>query len=168
MATKFSKYFLLLTTILLASPLWSQGLRWQFKSKSIAVNDVDTLYFSFRSMGLFDNVSPDSIAINPPNEVYNDDLSVLSIRKTAGNAADSVIAYAKGLDYTGRIVRNDSVMVFGAAFAAPGTGNAFGDGGVHIASLAGLVAKHNGVAIICKVFDRVGGTRRFEFGHGIP
>lgn len=162
------KYFFILATILLASPLWSQSVRWQFKSKSIAVNDADTLYFAFRGTGLGFNVDPDSVAINPPDAVYNDDLSVLSIRKTAGNAADSVIAYAKGLDYAGRIVRNDSVMVFGAAFAAPGTGNAFGDGGVHVASLAGLVAKHNGVVIICKVFDLVGGTRRFEFGHGIP
>lgn len=163
-----AKYFFMLATILLASPLWSQSVRWQFKSKSIAANDVDTLYFAFRGVGLSFNVDPDTVAINPPDQVYNDDLSVLSIRKTAGNAADSVIAYAKGLDASGRIVRNDSVMVFGAAFAAPGTGNAFGDGGVHIASLAGLVAKHNGVVIICKVFDLVGGTRRFEFGHGIP
>lgn len=162
------KYFFILATILLASPTWSQSVRWQFKSKSIAINNADTVYFSFRSVGLGFNVDPDTAAINPPDQVYNDDLSVLSIRKTAGNAADSVIAYAKGLDYAGRIVRNDSVMVFGAAFAAPGTGNAFGDGGVHVASLAGLVAKHNGVVIICKVFDLVGGTRRFEFGHGIP
>lgn len=162
------KYFFTLATILLASPLWSQSVRWQFKSKSIAVNDADTVYFAFRGVGLSFNIDPDTVAINPPDAVYNDDLSVLSIRKTSGNAADSVIAYAKGLDASGRIVRNDSVMVFGAAFAAPGTGNAFGDGGVHIASLAGLVAKHNGVVIICKVFDLVGGTRRFEFGHGIP
>lgn len=162
------KYFLALATILLTSPTWSQSVRWQFKSKSIAINNADTVYFAFRSVGLGFNVDPDTVVINPPDQVYNDDLSVLSIRKTAGNAADSVIAYAKGLDYAGRIVRNDSVMVFGAAFAAPGTGNAFGDGGVHVASLAGLVAKHNGVVIICKVFDLVGGTRRFEFGHGIP
>lgn len=162
------KYFFVLATILLASPTWSQSVRWQFKSKSIAVNDADTVYFAFRGAGLAFNIDPDTVAINPPDMVYNDDLSVLSIRRTNGTAADSVIAYAKGLDLAGRIVRNDSVMVFGASFAAPGSGNAFGDGGVHIASLAGLVAKHNGVAIICKVFDRVGGTRRFEFGHGIP
>ena len=162
------KYFLALATILLTSPTWSQSVRWQFKSKSIAINNADTVYFAFRSVGLGFNVDPDTVVINPPDQVYNDDLSVLSIRKTAGNAADSVIAYAKGLDYAGRIVRNDSVMVLGASFAAPSTGNAFGDGGVHVASLAGLVAKHNGVVIICKVFDLVGGTRRFEFGQGIP
>lgn len=162
------KYFFVLVTILLASPLWSQSVRWQFKSKSIAVNDADTVYFAFRGVGLSFNIDPDTVAINPPDAVYNDDLSVLSIRKTAGNAADSVIAYAKGLDYAGRIVQNDSIPIFGATFAAPSTGNLFGNGGVHIASLAGLVAKHNGVVIICKVFDLVGGTRRFEFGHGIP
>lgn len=168
MAIKFLKFLFALATILFVSPLWSQSVRWQFKSKSIAISNADSVFFAFRSMGFFDNVSPDTAAINPPNEVYNDDLSVVSIRKTAGNAADSVIAYAKGLDATGRIVRNDSVFVFGAAFAAPGTGNAFGDGGVHVASLAGLMAKYNGVVIICKVFDLTGGTRRFEFGFGMP
>lgn len=160
--------FVALATILLAAPIWSQTVRWQYKSESIAVNDADTVYFAFRTMSFVGDIAPDSVAINPPDEVYNDDLSVLSIRRVSGNAADSVIIYAKGLDKTGRIVRNDSVFVFGASYAAPSSGNIFGNGGLHVASLAGLMAKYNGIVVIAKVFDLVGGTRRFEFGHGIP
>lgn len=166
------KYFLALATILLASPIWSQSIRWQYVSKSISDttgNDTALIYFAFRSVGLSFNVAPDTVAIDPPDVVYNDDASVISIRKTNGTASDSIIVYAKGLDAAGRIVRNDSVFVFGTSYAAPGTPNTFGDGGVYVASLAGLVAKHNGVVLYCKVFDRGTGTmRRFEFGHGIP
>lgn len=162
---KILPWFLLL---LVAVPALAQTARWQYKSKSIAVNDADTVYFAFRSTSFFDALMADTAAINPPNEVYNDDLSVLSIRRTSGNAADSVIVYAKGLDETGRIVRNDSVFVFGAAYAAPASPNIWGNGGLHTASLAGLMAKYHGVMIVCKVFDLAGGTRRFEFGHGIP
>lgn len=155
--------------VLWAVPLLAQNtVRWQFKSESIAVNDADTVYFAYRGAGVSFGVDPDSVAINPPDQVYNDDAAVISIRKISGSAADSVIAYAKGLDASGRIVQNDSVMVFGSSYAAPSSGNAFGNGGVHMASLSGLLGKYNGVAIICKVFDRVGGARRFEFGHGIP
>lgn len=162
-----AKYLFAVLTVLLTSPTWSQPVRWQYKSESIAVNNADTVFFAFRAAGTFSgDVSPDSMAINPPDQVYNDDASVASIRKISGNAADSVIAYAKGLDATGRIVGNDSIPVFGASFAAPATPNVFGNGNVHYASLAGLIAKYNGVAIICKVFDLAGGTRRFEFGHG--
>lgn len=162
------KLILICFCLSIAIPVFAQTARWKYKSESIAVNDADTVYFAFRTTGIIGDVAPDSVVINPPDEVYNDDLSVLSIRRSSGNAADSVIVYVKGLDAQGRIVRNDSVFAFGASYAAPSSGNIFGNGGVHVASLAGLMAKYNGIAVIAKVFDLVGGTRRFEIGHGIP
>lgn len=147
----------------------AQTSRWIFKTESIAVNDADSVYFAFRSSSFMErDVSPDSVAINPPDESLNDDASVISIRKVSGGVADSVIAYAKGLDIAGRIVQNDSTMLFGASYAAPSSGNTFGNGNVHVASLSGLHGKYPGILVIVKMFDKVGGTRAFEIGHGRP
>lgn len=162
--------FTLLLSLWFVLPTFAQTVEWQYIRKTIAAGDVDSLYFPFRSKSFFENPEPDSIAINPPDEVYNDDASVISIRRIShdSTASDSTIGYVKGLDAAGRIVQNDSVFVFGTSFAAPGTPNKFGNGGVHMASLAGLLGKYNGVVLIVKVFDLTGIARRYEFGHGIP
>lgn len=164
------KLFITLLGLWLSFPAQAQTVEWQYISKTIAAGDVDSLYFPFRSKSFFDSTEPDSVAINPPDEVYNDDASVISIRRTShdSTASDSTVAYAKGLDAAGRIVQNDSVFVFGTSFAAPATPNSFGDGRVYMASLAGLLGKYNGIVLIVKVFDLTGIARRYEFGHGRP
>lgn len=163
-------FFALLLGLWLSSSAEAQTVEWQYISKTISAGGTAMIYFPFRSKSFFDSPEPDSVAINPPDEVYNDDASVISIRRTShdSTASDSTVAYAKGLDAAGRIVQNDSVFVFGTSFAAPASPNKFGNGGVHMASLAGLLGKYNGVVLIVKVFDLTGIARRYEFGHGIP
>jgi hypothetical protein len=153
--------------LVLVSLTQAQSVRWQTKSESIAVNNADSVFFAFRPIGVFAAVvSPDSVAINPPDQVAYAGDGIITIRRISGNNSDSTIAYAKALDQNGRIVQQDSVFLFGTTFAAPATPNTFGDGRLYGASIGNLKKYINGVVIICRVFDLVGGTRRYEFGQG--
>lgn len=158
---------ILLLFVIMPTLCLAQQVRWEVFSQSIDSTDVDTTWFAFRPKGFLSNaVDPDSVAINPPDEVECDESPMVTIRQTAGTAADSLIAYAKPLDFAGRIITGDSIFVLGSTFAAPATPNTFGDGRLYGKTLAFNTKRYNGFIIIISVFDLIPGSKKFEFGFG--
>ena len=145
----------------------AQPVRWQSIQKTIFTGDADTVYFAFRPVGVFSSaVDPDTSAIDPPDQVYYDGDGLVTLRFIGGDETDSTISYAKAFDHNGRIFQDDSLMLFGAAFEAPGTGNLFGDGNLRGTSIADLPKFINGILIITQIFDAVGDSSIYEFGLG--
>lgn len=143
----------------------AQVVRWQTFQQSISVNDADTTWFAFRPSGE-STINPDSLAINPPDRVEFDGEPAITFRRVSGNSADSVISYAKPIDFAGRIITGDSSFVLGATFAAPSSPNTFGDGKLYGKTPIFNTKRYNGIIIITKIFDLSGGVRRIENGFG--
>lgn len=158
--------------VLLFTPLLlqAQNVRWETVQKSTTVNNADTVYFAFRGAGIFSSsvAEGDTLALNPPDQVVYGGEATVTVRKVSGTAADSLIAYAKAVDFAGRIIQADSAFIFGASYAAPGTPNSYGDGRVYGATISSLRKYVNGFVIIYKMFDLTGGTRRWEWGIATP
>jgi len=160
---------ILILILLLAFSTSAQSLRWQKFDQGIAVNDADTTWFAFRAGFFSKEVSPDSVAIVPPENTVIDAAPFATFQQIAGTAADSSITYAKpvvSFNGAANIVQNDSVFVVGATYAAPSSPNTFGNGRLYGKALDFNTKRYNGVILITKVFDRVGGTRRFRYGFG--
>jgi hypothetical protein len=155
--------------LLIASTASAQSIRWQTFEQSIDSADVDTAWFAFRA-GLFSrDISPDSMAIVPPENTVIDETPYATFQQIAGTAADSSITYAKpvvSVDGVAYIIANDSVFVCGSTFAAPSTPNTFGNGDLYGKTLTFNTKRFNGVIFITKVFDKVTGSKKFRWGLG--
>jgi hypothetical protein len=157
----------LIAIIILLSPmiLSAQVVRWETFQQSISANDADTTWYAFRPSG-GQKVNPDSLAINPPDKVEFDGEPAITFRLVSGTSADSVISYAKQIDFAGRIITGDSSFVLGATFAAPSSPNTFGDGRLYGKTPIFNTKRYNGFIVITKLFDLSGGVRKFEWGFG--
>ena len=125
--------------------------------------EQDTVYFGNRPTAFWGSfVSPDTNAINPSDNVFDDDLAVLQFRDVSDDsvAPDTCAAYVKSLDKYGNIVQNDSAHVIDTDFSG---GAALVDGKTYSFSLSGLTAKKNGIAIIFKRIDHESAVRTWRW-----
>lgn len=160
----------LLLLLVCSAPLCAQAqttVNWATVQKVTALGDADTVYFSFRGSGIFAQATQGhTAALNPPDQVAYNGAATITVRRVGGEVIDSLIAYGKGVDFSGRVLQRDSTFLFGTSYAAPSSPNSFGDGRLYGKDIQGLNRFINGLMIVYKVFDIADTTTSLEWGLG--